>query len=174
VPLDVPVVLEPTMSILYHRLIFTGCWPYQRTGGEVLLVHPLLAHYSPSRLVGQSHFRLALQWEAMGLPPSTRVSEYLRDAAYMADCAAWKNPGKQHSSCSGEIGTGKHRGGIVSPIFSSLCSRTRTRALPDEPGSRQRHTDHDYDQGARRTHRRHRPPRPHERRQRPSQHASKR
>src|SRR5262245_25214943 len=110
------------MSILYHRLILQAV-PYKRTGGEVLLGHPLLAHYSPSLLVSQPHSRLALQWEVMGLPPSTRVCEYRRDAAYVAGFTARENPGKQHAWCSGEIGTGKHRSGSVFPIFRSLCSR---------------------------------------------------
>jgi hypothetical protein len=72
----------------------------------VLLVHPLLAHYSPSLLLSQPHSRLALQYEDIGLPPSTRVSEYLRDAAYVAAFAAWGNPRKQHKWCNGEVGTG--------------------------------------------------------------------
>jgi hypothetical protein len=85
----------------------------------VLLVHPLLAHYSLSHLVTQPHSQLALQWEAMGLPPSTRVREHLRDAAYVAGCAARNNPGKQHESYTGAIDTGKHCGGLVFPIFRS-------------------------------------------------------
>jgi hypothetical protein len=85
----------------------------------MLLVYPLLAHYSPSHLVTQPHSRLALQWEATGLPPSTRVREHLRDAAYVAGCAARNHPGKQHEWYSGEIDTGKHCGGLVFPIFRS-------------------------------------------------------
>jgi hypothetical protein len=37
-------------------------------------------------------------------------------------------------------------------------ARTKASALADEPGSRQRHSDRDHDQGARRAHRRHRSP----------------
>ncbi len=63
----------------------------------VLLVHPLLAHYNPSRLVTQPHSSGGLRWEAMGLPPTTRARECLRDAADVPGVAAQNNPG-QHTS----------------------------------------------------------------------------
>jgi hypothetical protein len=55
-----------------HRRALRAAVAYASGQAEtVLLVHPLLAHYSPSRLVTQPHSPPGLRWEAIGLPPLT-------------------------------------------------------------------------------------------------------